>query len=74
MGVAGLVAGLIFPILGVDNARARIEWEAGHMMFLRLEGVLFILGGYVIYKIAKPREAESAVAPSNTSLERTRAR
>ena len=73
MGVAGLVAGLTFPILGVDSAKARIEWEAGHLMFLRLEGLLFVWCGYVVYKLSKPQQAEFSATPSNTSLERTRA-
>jgi len=72
--VALLIAGLTFPILGVDNAKARIEWEAGHTMFLRLEGVLFVWAGLVVYKLSKPREAERSTTPSNTSLERTRER
>ena len=27
MGTASLVAGLTMPLLGVDNAKARIDWE-----------------------------------------------
>jgi hypothetical protein len=56
MGVTLLIAGLTMPILGVDNAKARIEWEAGHMMFLRLEGVLFVWAGLVVQKLSKPLE------------------
>jgi hypothetical protein len=55
MGAAMLIAGLTFAIFGVDSAKARIEWEAGHMMFLRLEGVLFAWAGLVIYNLSKPR-------------------
>jgi len=51
MGVVLLIAGLTFPMLGVDSARARIEWEAKHMMFLRLEGVLFAWAGFAVYKL-----------------------
>ena len=54
MGVALLIAGLTMPILGVDSAKARIEWEAKHMMFLRMEGVLFAWAGLVAYKLSKP--------------------
>ena len=54
MGLALLIMGLTMPILGVDNAKARIEWEAEHMMFLRMEGVLFMWAGFVIYKLFKP--------------------
>jgi hypothetical protein len=52
MGVALLAAGLTMPMLGVDNARARIEWEAAHTTFLRLEGVIFVWAGLVVYKLA----------------------
>lgn len=64
MGVALLAAGLTMPFLGVDSAKARIEWEAEHMMFFRLEGVLFVWAGVVIYKLSQP--------PPNNSSERTR--
>jgi hypothetical protein len=57
MGVASLVAGVTFPILGVDNAKARIEWEAGHLMFLRLEGVLFVWAGFIVHKLSKPQQS-----------------
>jgi hypothetical protein len=55
MGVALLIGGFTFPLLGVDSAKARIEWEAGHLTFLRLEGVLFVWAGWVVYKLARPR-------------------
>ena len=58
MGVASLIAGLTYPILGVDNAKARIEWEAGHMMFLRVEGVLFFWAAFVVYKLSKSPEGK----------------
>jgi hypothetical protein len=54
IGAALLVAGLTFPVFGVDNAKTRIEWEAEHMMFLRLEGVLFAWAGLVVYKLSTP--------------------
>jgi len=64
IGAVSLVAGLAMPFLGVENAKARIEWEAEHMMFLRLEGVLFVWTGVIVYKLSQP--------PPNKSLERTR--
>ena len=64
IGAVSLVAGLTMPFLGVDNARARVEWEAEHLMFFRLEGVLFVLAGVVVYSLSQP--------PPNNSLERTR--
>jgi hypothetical protein len=74
MGVALIIAGFTFPFLGVDSAKARIEWEAEHMKFLRLEGLLFVWAGLVVPKLSKPREAECSPAPSNTSQVRTRER
>jgi cytochrome bd-type quinol oxidase subunit 2 len=72
MGVALVLGGIVFPFLGVESSKTRIEWEADHLLFLRLEGLLFIWGGFVIFKLAKPPEAVLAPAPSNNSLERTR--
>ena len=64
IGAALLVAGLTMPLLGLGDARARVEWEAQHIPFFRLEGVLFVVAGVVLYKLSQP--------PPNTSLERTR--
>jgi hypothetical protein len=72
VGVVLILAGIVFPFFGVESSKARIEWEADHLLFLRLEGWLFIWVGFVIYKLAKPPEAVLAPAPSNNSLERTR--
>jgi hypothetical protein len=72
MGVVLVLGGMVFPFFGVESAKARIEWEADHLLFLRVEGLLFIWGGFVIYKLARPPEAALASAPSNNSLERTR--
>jgi hypothetical protein len=54
IGALSLVAGLTMPFLGVDNAKARIEWEAEHMMFFRLEGVLFVWAGVIVYRLSQP--------------------
>jgi hypothetical protein len=64
MGAALLIAGLTMPLLGVESAKARIEWEADHMMFFRLEGVIFVWAGVVVYRLSQP--------PTNNSRERTR--
>ena len=53
IGVAFILAGCVFPFFGVDSAKARIEWEAGHFMFLRLEGVLFAWAGFVVHKLSR---------------------
>jgi hypothetical protein len=72
MGIVSLIAGITFPVLGVENAKTRIEWEAAHLTFLRLEGVLFVWAGLIVYKLSKPEEAGCSATPSNTPLERTR--
>jgi len=60
MGVVLVLAGIVFPFFGVESSKSRIEWEADHLFFLRLEGLLFLWGGFVIYKLAKPPEAAFA--------------
>jgi hypothetical protein len=72
MGIVLVLAGIVFPFLGVESSTARIEWEADHLLFLRLEGLLFMWGGFVVYKLAKPQDEVLAPAPSNNALERTR--
>jgi hypothetical protein len=52
MGAALLVAGFTMPMLGLENAKARIEWEANHLVLLRMEGLLFAWAGLVVYKLA----------------------
>lgn len=57
MGGVLLLAGIVFPFFGVESSKARIEWEADHLLFLRLEGLLFIWGGFVILRLATPPKA-----------------
>ena len=52
MGLAVLAVGIVLPFLGVDSAAARVEWEAAHTTFFRLEGLVFTWAGYVIYKLS----------------------
>lgn len=54
MGVALQIMGFTLPILGVDSAKARVEWEAEHTTFLRIEGVLFMWAGFIVYKLSQP--------------------
>jgi hypothetical protein len=53
MGWALLVMGLAMPFLGVDSARARLDWEAEHTTFLRMEGVLFVWAGFIVLSLAR---------------------
>jgi hypothetical protein len=69
MGVALIIAGFTFPLLGVENAGARIEWEAGHVPFLRFEGVLFVWAGILIYMLSKSGDVK--VPAPDTSLDQT---
>lgn len=57
MGLAVVAVGVVLPFLGVDNAKARVEWEAAHTIFLRLEGLVFVWAGYVIYRLTQPAKA-----------------
>jgi hypothetical protein len=57
MGGVLVLAGIVFPFFGVESSKARIEWEADHLLFLRLEGLLFIWGGFVILRLATPPKA-----------------
>jgi hypothetical protein len=60
MGAVLLLAGFMMPLLGVDDARARIEWEAEHLLFFRLEGVFFVCAGVMVYKLSQPRGVSAA--------------
>jgi hypothetical protein len=62
MGCVLLFMGLAMPFMGVDSARARIEWEAEHIPFLRMEGVLFVWAGFIIHKLAQPPKHQSTSA------------
>lgn len=53
-GVAVLALGLATPLLGVERATARLAWEAEHVTFLRIEGVLFVWFGFIISALARP--------------------
>jgi uncharacterized membrane protein len=53
IGIAVLAIGLATPLLGVDRAMARLDWEAEHITFLRIEGVLFVWAGFIISALAR---------------------
>ena len=61
MGLALVIAGLTMPLLGVESAKARIEWEAAHTSFLRLEGVLFVWAGLFVYTLSKLPDHAAAI-------------
>jgi hypothetical protein len=49
IGAVVLVGGVANPFFGVEAARARLDWEAAHVSFLRVEGAAFVcLGGLIV--------------------------
>jgi hypothetical protein len=58
IGVAVLVSGVATLHYGVEAARARLDWEAAHMTFLRVEGAAFVfLGALIISALRCDRAA-----------------
>ena len=56
IGAVGLVAGVATPFFGVEAARARLDWEAAHVGFLRVEGAAFVcLGGLIVSALRPDR-------------------
>jgi hypothetical protein len=48
IGAVVLVSGVATSFFGVEAARARLDWEAAHVGFLRMEGAAFVcLGGLI---------------------------
>ena len=54
IGVAVVVAGLATPFFGVEAARARLDWEAAHLAFFRVEGGAFVCLGSLIISALRP--------------------
>ena len=54
IGAVVLVAGVATPLFGVEAARARLDWEAAHVGFLRVEGAAFVCLGAVIVSALRP--------------------
>jgi len=48
IGAVVLVAGVATLFSGVEAARARLDWEAAHVTFFRVEGVAFVCLGVLI--------------------------
>jgi hypothetical protein len=49
IGAVVLVGAVATPFFGVEAARARLDWEAAHVTFFRVEGVAFVcLGGFIV--------------------------
>ena len=54
IGAMVLVTGLATPFVGVEAARARLEWEAEHIAFFRFEGAAFVCLGGLIVSVLRP--------------------
>jgi len=54
IGAVVLVAGVTTPFFGVEAARARLDWEAAHVGFLRVEALAFICLGGLIISVLRP--------------------
>ncbi len=56
IGALVFVGALATPFFGVDAARARLDWEAAHVAFFRVEGVAFVcLGGLIVSALRPDR-------------------
>jgi hypothetical protein len=54
IGAVVLAAGLATPLFGVEGARARLDWEAAHVMILRIEAAAFVCLGGIIFSAILP--------------------
>ena len=54
IGAVVLVPGVATPFFGVEAARARVDWEAAHIAFFRLEGAAFVCFGGLIVSVLRP--------------------
>jgi hypothetical protein len=59
-GIIAAVAGITTPLVGVDRARAIMQWSTQAPGLIRLWAVLaLVLGGFITYSIAAGRHPES---------------
>jgi hypothetical protein len=54
IGAVVLVGAVATPLFGVEAARARLDWEAAHVTFFRVEGVAFVCFGGLIVSAFRP--------------------
>jgi hypothetical protein len=68
IGVVVLVGAVATPFFGVEAARARLDWEAAHVTFFRVEGVAFVcLGGLIVSAL---RPGGPITAPAIADVDR----
>ena len=54
IGAVVLVSGVATAFFGVEAARARLDWEAAHVGFLRVEGAACVCLGGLIASALRP--------------------
>jgi hypothetical protein len=59
------------PRLGVEAARARLDWEVTHVNYLRAEGALFVCLGGLITVCDSPQSTVSTRSGGATPGERS---
>jgi hypothetical protein len=68
IGAVVLIGAVATPFFGVEAARARLDWEAAHVTFFRVEGVAFVcLGGLIISAV---RPGRPITTPATTNVNR----
>ena len=60
----GLIQIIGMPFVGLDRARAILEWEAMHPALLRVGAlVAFATGGFIAYAVRRPATRDPATGP-----------
>ena len=60
IGAVVLAAGVATPLVGVEAARARLEWEAAHVGLFRIEGAAFVFfAGLIVSALRSGRPVTS---------------
>lgn len=67
IGAVVLVTGVATSFFGVEAARVRLDWEAVHVGFLRVEGVASIFLGGLIVSVLRPGRLNSTAAIADDS-------
>lgn len=65
IGAVVLVGAVATPFFGVEAARARLDWEAAHVTFFRVEGVAFVCLGGLIVSALRPERPQISPAKAN---------
>lgn len=66
IGAVVLVGGVATSFFGVEAAQARLDWEAAHVAFFRVEGVAFVCLGGLIVSALRPGRPTTTPAINET--------